>query len=774
MKSRKRIWIAALCLLSATVVTISLKARPASVHANAKKAAVTSAHVSGAISSSSVSHLSDAALRAAVVRNAIMLDDDGPMRVTGNMQNKEVIFPPVEAFTLTPPNPSQGLSKTILSVRFPEAQAAKLASSIPMTLAQQSVVLQRSSDDSSTFSAVLDFNWQRFVQEQTLRKIAASRGVTIPVFEGRRFVRREKVQFIEPSEIHNALQTHQPIQFSGDVLLGPDTFDGFNVFPDHQLMMTNIAVVQDNGQTLGPARTFDQCLAQLTPPQPAGNVDGPWTFNTLMLAIAGLTPGDNPQPAENMLLGMLNSFNQQLQNPNTNGFTVYPRLAMGQLNIPAVGQTGAGLLGNWPIDTTLQNPDTACTGLSGPTACPSLANAPVRLDAIVNRIDLGANGSPFPPAGELRFVFTVTTNTNFSSQNGAQPCQQAQATPMNIILEYNVPSPPSGFTALEWAQQWASLADLNASGSFSGTYLGDLQTMITDKVVLPNLCTDSNGHPISCIAQVRTNEVLLAGCLGSQCPVNQGFWEQREFHFSNTNGPTLFEATIAQTPDPQFNTTGVPACGTVNDPDGPVCDTTETFAAYINNHAFNPVFTGTGGAAPPVPSDYPPAGAFLGASALNGGSAGFAFWNGNGINSGGVFETARIDFSSNTCNGCHGKETATGFQHVAARGLVNNPPEAPSQLSAFLLGCSDGTCQSQGHTPCLLSTENLGEQLGQNNECPGTELVQDPVESTNSTSFGDIARRVVYLQTVCGGPTCAGGSGDDLLLPFTNKPIGVH
>lgn len=760
MKSRKRIWIAALCLLSATVVTISLKARSASIQA------ATPAHVSRAMSIQPVAHLTDAALRAVSVRNAMMWDDDGPIRVTASQQSNQIIFPQVEQYTLIPPNPAQGISKTILSVRFAESAAEHLPTQIPMKLAGQSVVLQRSPVNPSSFVTSFDFNWQRFAQEQAQRKEGASQGMMVPVFDGRRFLRSERMQFVEPSEIQNALQSHQPLQFSPGVLTGST----LPVFPDHQLMMNSLAVVQDNGtiEVGAVPRTFYQCLPQ---GQQQGSSTGAWTFNTLMLAIAGITAGSgqSSQPAEQMLLNMLNSFNQQQQNQNTNGFKVYPRPAMGQLNIPAVGQAGAGLLGNWPIDNTLQNPDTACTGLTGPTACPSLANAPVRLDAIVNRIDLGANGSPFPPAGELRFVFTVATGLFTQGQQQANPCESAP--PMNIILEYNI---PSNITALEWAEQWAALPNLNSTGTFVETYLVNLN-LITNQVVLPNLCTD-NGNPISCIAQVRTNEILLSS------GVNINIWEQREFHFSNTEGnnPTLFEATIAQTPDPQFNTTGRPPCGTVNDPNGPPgpCDTTGAFATYINDFAFIPVFTETNGAAPPVTNDFPPGSPFLGASALNPVNGGLAFWDENGIDPSGqnpqVFEAARIDFSTNTCNGCHGTETATGFQHVVARAI-----NSVSGLSNFLLGCSDGTCRNGG-SQCIMSCPNGDNQcalllLEPNGPCLGTESVQDPNQSfpNTFTQFGDIERRIGYLQTVCGN-NCEGGSGSDLLLPFTNKPLGVH
>jgi hypothetical protein len=715
MNSRKQVWIAALCLLSIAVIGVSRKVRLATVHA-----AGMSARVSQSVSAQPVTHLTTVSLRDAVNREAMTLDDDASVsRVAGNLPPSHVVFPPIQQFTLTPPNPQQGMTKTELSVLFPTSTAAKLASQIPMNLAGQDVVLQRSAANPSLFMTSLDFNWERFTQEQAKRKEAAIQGRMMPVFDGRRFLRTERIQFVDPAQITEALASHQPIHFSPQILAGSGQF---NVFPDHQLIMSDLAVVNDNGVTIqGTPRTFDPCL----PSGQQGDPNGAWTFNTLMLAIAGTT-SQNPQPAENMLLGMLNSWNAN-QFVNNNNFEVLARTRMGQLNIPGV-QTGTGLLSNWPIDTNLSN--TACTGLNGPTACPSLAGAPVRLEGIVNRIDLGLNGAPFPPAGELRFVFTVTTDAN----PGAGVCQQNLAFPVNIILEYNV---PSNITPLTWANAWATLQDVSLP--FDENYLSSLKSTITDPVVGRGACGGS-----SCIAQIRTNELLLAPLPGSGQP-NTGLWELREFHFRNVSTPTIFETTIAQTPDPSFNTTGTPSCGNVNNG---ACDLNQVLASYINAKAFDPVFLASKGAAPPVPNSWMGT-PFLGGSSLNN----VGFWNGSGIASGN--EPIRIDFSVNTCLGCHGAETATGFQHFTPR-----TPTTASVLSAFLLG----------NPKCPLSTENLGQG---GTSC--RELVPDPNTAFNiSTQFGDVARRVQYLQTVCGDSACDGGSGNDLLLPFTNRPIGVH
>jgi hypothetical protein len=739
MRSGRRVWIAALCLLSATVVTVSLKARLASVHAATIGATIAPAPVSHAMSAASVGRLSNAALRATAVRNSMLLDDDGfPLHVNANVKTNTTILPQVEEFTLTPPATAQGITKTTLEVRFPAAQAAGLASSIPVMLGKQSVALQRSPGNPNTFVTSVDFDWHAFEQEQAQRKIAASQGRTVSIFDGRRFVRTEQLQFVEPSQIEQTLETHQPIQFSSGVLQGSSTV---NVFPDHELMMNSTEVVNapvalGTNQTV---RTFDQCL----PAGEQGNPNGAWTFNTLMLAIAGASPS-NPVPAENMLLNMLDQWNH---NQTINTFTVFARTNMGTLGT-------SGFLSNWPIDPAVANDACTLNGLA--SACPSLAQAPMRLEAIVNRIDLGQFSPPFPPAGELRFVFTASANAQTNST--PQPCGNVGGLAVfNMILEYNV---PSSISAVSWAQQWNDLPGLNSNGNFSVAYLNGLQA-ITDQVVTANQCQNPGGGPnASCIAQIRTNEIMLA-----TTPPNTGLWELREFHFSDPNGvPTLAESTIAQTPDPQFNISGQPPCTQINGtpPNGPC--TPGTLSDYVNTNTTE--LLNTNGNLPVVPLDFPATtSAFRGGSSLNNAASFWVDASTHPFNS----EFARIDFSVNTCNGCHGGETKTAFQQV-----FNRLPTNPSTLSDFLLGCAnnspgnpDNNCTptNQNNPQCSLSTVNLS--------C--TEGVPDPNDPAIITNFGDIARRVSYLQTVCGNSTCTPPqNGGALLVPFLRQPIGVH
>jgi hypothetical protein len=721
MSSRKQLCFAALSLIVAACLIVGLRTetgRPQWMGLSTPGAVVQPA-----------TYVTGRSLRDAAISNAMLFEGDiAEGRAGSKMQAaNRIILPPVIEFTLTPPGSAQESSKTTLSARFAPLDAERLSSQIPMTLGTQNVVLRRSSDDPSTFVSSIDFDWQVFTREQQQRKQAANNGRMVPVFEGRRYVRSERMQFIDPADIQAALQSHQPIQFSPKIISG-DT--QINVFPDHDLVIVNTAVVEDVGSGSNPARTFDQCLQA-----PQGNQTGAWTFARLMMSIAGVSDPSNLQIPENMLLGLLNNWNQD---QHVNSFTVLSRGAMGQLSIPGV-QTGTGLLQNWPVDGSLSAQ--ACTGLNGvATACPSLLNAPVRLEAIVNRTDLGEDPQ-FPVSGELRFVFTVTTGIS------NDPTHCAQGAPFNIILEYNVPSTnPAG-----WAAQWTNLS---TDPLFGETYRTELEA-ITDQVVQINQCTDGSGNAVSCLAQIRTNDLLLSPPSG----VNAGLWELREFHLAQSNGqPVLQEATVAMTPDSSFNILGKPNCSGVNNDH---CSSTDEVTAYIVQMATNTEFQNSGGAAPQVPFGYPgPLQFFRGGSALNGSPiVANAFWNDSGIPQPSE-ENTRIDFSANTCNGCHGAETATGFQQI-----IQRPTKHASGLSGFLLGCTNtsGTCSVALGGECSLNTENLG----QDNTC--FETVTDPVTLVPNATFGDIARRVLYLGNVQQAPT---GSG--LLVPFLRQHIGVH
>ncbi len=142
MHRRKRIWIAALCLLSVTVITVSLRARARSVLAAQSSA-------SRASIAQPATYIANASIRAAAISDATLLADDesSAQRVSATlMGGANPYLPTVEEFALTPPNPALNMNQTTLAVRFQQSVVAKLGSQFPMTLGGQQVVLQRSAE----------------------------------------------------------------------------------------------------------------------------------------------------------------------------------------------------------------------------------------------------------------------------------------------------------------------------------------------------------------------------------------------------------------------------------------------------------------------------------------------------------------------------------------------------------------------------------------------------------------------------------------------------
>ncbi|MGN6185616.1 MAG: hypothetical protein ACTHQM_18410 [Thermoanaerobaculia bacterium] len=345
------------------------------------------------------------------------------------------------------------------------------------------------------------------------------------------------------------------------------------------LMITNPSVVND------PTRTFNPCTN-------TGNPNGQWTFNHLMSELAqdtGVAPN----------VFVRNWLKKWQVDQNVNDFAVQNRAAAMNAMISAWPKVGGKL---------------------------DLTKSPMKLVAIVNRVDLRANtvyggGS----AGEARFVFAA---------------MNASCVPQKflIIFEYGVRKPSCPATK-SWGKQWFDLKN-NPVGS--AAYNNALQA-ITDQF------TEAGTNPAqtpnhSSLNQLRTNEIALASP-----------WELREFRLSSSTG-LLFEDTTKQSPDDSFNKTQT------------VADYMNANAALIvqDKHVVPDLFLGDSflGGNPRVP--FPP---------------NTFFWDGpapapSAAVTGPPKPNLRHHLSLNTCNGCHGGETNTFFTHVSETG----------GLSGFLTG----------------------------------------------------------------------------------------
>ncbi|MBC7976140.1 MAG: LamG domain-containing protein, partial [Myxococcales bacterium] len=239
-----------------------------------------------------------------------------------------------------------------------------------------------------------------------------------------------------------------------------------------ELMIKSTSVVDD------PVRT------QFSP----GSTDprnGVWTFKHLVENMAP-TPAAAPAMVESLFASMTSA-------RVVNGFSVAGRPGVQQL-----------VLNNWP-----RTPDGAL----------DLAQAPLRLQAIVNRFDLRnlANGD----AGEARFVFAFELD--------GFPLQAT------LILEYKLPA-ASESEVLGWANAFHGLGALG----FGETYNAALQ-VVTERFAGRGA---RPGRPnASAISQVRTNEISFG---------DNGLWEMREFRLSAASG-LLEPVPVELTPANSFN-----------------------------------------------------------------------------------------------------------------------------------------------------------------------------------------------------------------------------
>jgi hypothetical protein len=283
-----------------------------------------------------------------------------------------------------------------------------------------------------------------------------------------------------------------------------------------------------------------------------------------------------------------------------------------------------------------------------------LDRSPMKLLAIVNRIDLAKNVG-YAPSGEAegRFVFQLMN----------PDCSADPSRPFLVILEYGVPiNTCSGLR--NWAKKWKALSFLTPGTAAYNNQLDALTDVFTKAGAAPG---NPNG---SALNQLRTNEFKLASP-----------WELREFQLLPqkitlpwgpviTLPPQLLPATVVNTPD------DVTYNGVLGGP------READLAKWIN--ANRPAVV-TDSHSVPITYPFAPFGPYRGGAAPNG----FDFWNATGILGWGAHTPSdvRHHFSLNTCDACHGRETANfissaNFTHVravAGWGIATN-------LSGFLTG----------------------------------------------------------------------------------------
>ncbi len=598
----------------------------------------------------------------------------GDVRISARSKAKEP--PPVDEDPPVPvdveltPMEDKGdpAGNALLAVRYENAE--RLEDTLEFVIDEHKYVLKRDGKDPRQFAAMIHFDFDQFVEEQAKRRelIVSTGAKEFPVFRGRELVGTRKFEFIDPEVVKRARDLSLAIPISDPVITTPPP----GLDPAATLAVTDLSVVED------PERTYDVCGN-------TGNPDGAWTFKTLMTNMANQS-GTGVNPAD-FVENWLQSWNTT---HTINGFPV-----------PARNRINTRVLNAWPrtIDGKLD-----------------LSQSPMRLLAIVNRVDLrstaigqprygGGNGGIPINAGEGRFVFGVVDR----SVGGG--CRKMDFT---VILEYGVPI--NQCTAIRsYAQQWHALGNI---GLGSAAYNPALQA-ITDQFTAAGVAPDKpNG---SAINQIRTNEVALVGYGGidiDPSPLStrsaieaiplRGSWELREFHLQWDG--MLHIVSTKDTPHHTLNNTTL-------------------LANYINTAP------GVANGTHTVPLIW--AGAnFLTGSTIYSSVADSAVWKAPG-----AIVERRHQFSLKTCSGCHAGEARynnnplqmdsinpalpmgadTSFVHITPRDF-----NVQSDVSKFMIGA--GSLSS-----------------------PSSFQKNDPINPTFVTrNFGDLQRRRSDLASLSG------------------------
>lgn len=493
---------------------------------------------------------------------------------------RQGLIRPTDA-TITPLQTGPGGTRARLTVRFAPARPR---TTIVITPEGRDVVLR---DDGAggdsvagdgIHTAIVDLSAAELQRDQ-LRLQRLDTATIVRPFHGRLRLPATSINREALLDLRRA-QLGRPIPFDLVPRNSPAT-------QARSLMINDPAVVKDS------SRTFDVCTR-------AGTKMGKWTFGYLMTEMANASA-----TGINAAVFTRRWLNEWTVPRTVNSFT-----------IPARPDIRPIIIDPWPkTGFIIKRLD--------------LSEAPFRLLAIVNRVDLrqnllyGNGGS----AGEARFVFEAVDR----SKGGCQPL------PFTVIFEFSIHR-TSCSEVRAWGQQWADLESMTPG---STAYDNALQA-ITEQFVRAN-ANPAQLPNRSSISQVRTNERAIGRP-----------WELREFVLDASG--FLLSTNVKNEPDMSFLNS-------------------VALAGWVNAN------TSPGSVTPPsVPLLLPGTAApFRGARSFIPNDNTSHIWD-NGVAI--ATDSAREQLSLNTCSGCHTGETTTEFTHVKPQQGI------PAPLSGFLTGVS--------------------------------------------------------------------------------------
>jgi len=492
---------------------------------------------------------------------------------------------------------------------------------------------------------------------------------------------------VSVSGLTNALSTNlksEPASLSSGSASLAVVVPSLDAVKNKSVFITDISVVEDA------TRTWNFKTQK-------GNLNGPWTFNTLMRNLASrnsTASASNPALSDFIKKWLMQFATQQTVN-------------------------GDVVAGRPLLNSVILNPWLARSLANGaPSGQLDMRFAPFKLTAITNRFDLRDGesfGNPGQPCGEARFIFTLVSSID--TVNAAKSINIHIGDPlrMNLILEFLVNKPNTCADKQAWAQQWVDLANLALPSSQYNTAL----QKITDQFA--SLSASKKAPSQNKLSQLRTNEITL-----EDLEFGVGTWQLRQFNLiSSKTKVELKMATDIQSPADKFN--GAISTSTAQN--------VQRFADFVNQNtnAINSGFFTV-----PVTFQGSP---FMGAvSKVSTGPIGPTGFHWDGATSGTARITdnnARHNISMQTCSGCHGGESQTFFTHID-----NVPFGQQATLSGFVSG-------KKGF--------RAADADGDDNN--GVFSVADPAQRPTSTAptirqFNEIDRRakdlINVVSTSCG------------------------
>ncbi len=439
----------------------------------------------------------------------------------------------------------------------------------------------------------------------------------------------------------------------------------------NSIFITNLAVVEDS------TRTWNFCTQK-------GNVNGSWTFGTLMrqLASKSLTQIASDSAVSAYIKTWLKNWEttQVINRDSVKARTLVDSI----------------ILNPW-LDTSRSH--------GTPAGQLDMRWAPFKLIAITNRFDLRTGLS----CGEGRLVFCLISSACSALRN--PPEQQ-----FTVIFEYGVNQPRSCDAQHAWAQQWVNLTNFPLGSAQYNLALQNITDQFTKCGTNP-----SKPHQSS-LDQLRTNEIALV----LPTTINPKRWELREFILDSATG-NLKETTVKQTPADKYN------AQVVNTDVQHMVSYSNQNQAGINTGKFT------------VPLTWQGSPFLAGATRVNGNPTGkptgnqaaVYHWDGTGSGNASTFimsDNTRFNFSLQTCSGCHSGETQTAFTQI-------NPAfyGREARLSGFLTGVNGtGGAIDFDHDSSNLLMTVLDPSLRPTNDST----------TAKKRTFNDIDRRARDLQRV--------------------------